>query len=52
MKTFKVEFIDKLIAEDEEDAYRKFLDYLEEVLKFEDLTAFKIELETEKGEET
>lgn len=40
MKTFKVTFTDSIVAENEEKAYDLLLDYLREVVRNEDVTAF------------
>ena len=41
MKTFKVTFVDEIQADNEEDAYENLLIYLQDVVKFEDVTAFE-----------
>jgi len=40
MKRFEITFKDLVLAEDEEQAYKNFLDYLERVVEVEDLDAF------------
>ena len=47
MKKFEITFKDVFEAEDEETAYQYFLDYLHEVVKMEDVTAFEFK-EVEK----
>ena len=40
MKTFKVTFTDTIQAETEEEAYHRLIVYLQDVVEFEDVTAF------------
>ena len=41
MKKFKITFEDVFIAEDKEQAYERLLDYLHEIVRVEDVTAFE-----------
>jgi hypothetical protein len=41
MKKFEITFKDVFLAEDEEQAYQHFLDYLHEVVRVEDIDAFE-----------
>ena len=41
MKKFKVSFVDEIEAETEEEAYHLLIVYLQEVVEFEDVTAFE-----------
>jgi hypothetical protein len=40
MKTFTVEFYDTFEAENEEEAYKLLLNYLETCIKYQDVTGF------------
>ena len=40
MKKFKITFVDEIEAENEEAAYKDLLDYLRDVVKYDDVTAF------------
>ena len=40
MKTFKVTFVDEIVAESEEQAYCILLKYLTGCVEYEDVTAF------------
>lgn len=42
MKNYLVSFSDLFEAERVEDVYQQLLDYLEEVITYEDVTAFEI----------
>jgi len=41
MKHFEITFKDMILAEDEDQAYQHFLDYLHEIVRVEDVTAFE-----------
>ena len=41
MKHFEITFKDVILAENEEQAYQHFLDYLHEIVRVEDLDAFQ-----------
>ena len=45
MKKFRITFEDVFTAEDEEQAYEHLLDYLHEVVRVEDVTAFEFKEE-------
>lgn len=44
MKKFKITFVDEFECENEEQAYDILLDYLNDVVHQEDVTAFKFEV--------
>lgn len=46
MKTYRVQFIDLISANSEEEAYGILLDYLSSCAKYGDATAFSFEEET------
>lgn len=41
MKTFKVTFVDEIVAESEDAAYKILVEYLKDCGKFEDVSAFE-----------
>ena len=43
MKTFRVQFVDEITAETEEDAYEVLLRYLRDCAEYGDATAFQFE---------
>ena len=43
MKTFRVQFVDEITAETEEDAYNVLLTYLRDCSEYGDATAFHFE---------
>lgn len=43
MKTFRVQFVDEITAETEEDAYEILLRYLSDCAEYKDATAFQFE---------
>lgn len=43
MKTFRVQFVDEITAETEEDAYELLLTYLRDCAEYGDATAFNFE---------
>lgn len=43
MKKYKVTFVDEIEAENEEDAYHRLIVYLQDVVQYEDVTAFEFE---------
>jgi len=43
MKTFRVQFVDEITAETEEDAYEILLRYLRDCGEYSDATAFNFE---------
>ena len=43
MKTFRVQFVDEITAETEEDAYNILLTYLRDCAEYGDATAFQFE---------
>ncbi len=46
MKKYKVTFVDCIEASTEEEAYEEMLNYLKEVCKYQDLTAFDFKEES------
>jgi len=43
MKTFRIQFVDEITAETEEDAYEILIRYLSDCGKYGDVTAFQFE---------
>ena len=43
MKTFRVQFVDEITAETEEDAYEILLRYLSDCAEYKDVNAFQFE---------
>jgi hypothetical protein len=43
MKKYKVTFVDEIDAENEEYAYARLIEYLSDVVRYEDVTAFDFE---------
>jgi hypothetical protein len=43
LKRFRVYYIDEVVAETEEEAYDKTLDYLKDCVKYQDVSLFNYE---------